>query len=227
MATTIISPESKLATGINVFVLPQERQAALLETLGAINREILLHKFPMNVSANFHRAIDASIIINYNQYTDRASGQYLRTRSETAPLLKRTHDLSEIHEIRWYEVADVVAADGSRGQIEISDDRGDLAVIGIFTVEAGKQGELLDLLKRYGETLKGAKAAGFIGIAVHRGYQGTHAAIYEQWASIDAYRNATREASTARALQQIRDTANVSDLHLYHVESVTRFDLNS
>ena len=44
MPTTSISSHSKLATGINVFILPPERQQALLDTLHAINREILRHK---------------------------------------------------------------------------------------------------------------------------------------------------------------------------------------
>ena len=95
MPTTTLSSHSKVATGINVFTLPPERQKALFDTLDAVNHEILTHKFPMNISSNFHRGIDASIVINYNQYTDRASGQYLRTRPETAPLLKRTHDLCD------------------------------------------------------------------------------------------------------------------------------------
>ena len=150
----------KLATGINVFTLPTERHQALIDTLTAINREILTHKYPMIVSANFHRAIDAPIIVNYNQYTDRAQGQFLRTQANVAPLMKRTHDLSEKHEIRWYEIADVVTAAGPEDRIEIRDDRGSIGVVGIFTVAADKQGELLALLKRYGEALKVAPCAG-------------------------------------------------------------------
>jgi len=221
MATTPIVSGSKYATGINVFTLPPERQAALVETLDAINREILAHKYPMIVSANFHRAVDAPIIINYNQYTDRARGQFLRTQPETAPLMKRTHDLSDKHEIRWYEVADVVA---SGDRIEI--DRDATAVIGIFTVDPGKRDTLLAECKRYGEALKAARAHGFSGIATHRGYQDAHVATYEQWASADAYRQAIRNGAAAAALGRIRDAAQVCELHLYEILSVTRFDLS-
>lgn len=222
MSTTTIAQGSKLATGINIFTLPLERQQALLETLTAINREILKHKYPMNVSANFHRGIDASIVINYNQYTDRESGQHLRTRPDTAPLLKRTHELSEKHEIRWYEVADVVTAEGSADKIEISDDRGIVAVIGIFTVQPARQSELLTHLRLYGETLKGV-TAGFIGIATHRGYEGAYVASYEQWASVEAYRQAIKHAPVAGVLKEICDIADISELHPYDVLSVTRF----
>jgi hypothetical protein len=226
VATTTISSQGKVATGINVFTLPPERQKALFDTLDAINHEILTNKFPMNISSNFHRGIDASVVINYNQYTDRASGQYLRTRPETAPLLERTHDLCDKHEIRWYEVAEIVTADSANANMEISESRGIPAVIGIFTVQPERQGDLLALLARYGQTLNSAKARGFAGIAVHRGYHGAHVASYEQWASADAYRQAMQQAPAAGLLNQIRETADATELHIYDIVGVARFDLN-
>jgi len=224
MSVTTIARGSTLATGINVFTLPPERHQALIETLTAINHEILTHRYPMNVSANFHRAIDAPIVLNYNQYTDRAQGQFLRTQANVAPLIKRTHDLSEKHEIRWYEVADVVTASGPSDRIELRDDCGMIGVIGIFTVAADRQGALLGLLHRYGEALKAAAAPGFVGIATHRGYQRTEVSSYEQWASADAYRQATAAGPMADMLKQIRAAAEVAELHPYDMVSVTRFD---
>jgi len=221
--TTVISAASKLATGINVFTLPRERQPELIETLSAINREILTHKFPMNVSANFHRAIDASIIVNYNQYTDRSLGQFLRTQPTTAPLMKRTHELSEKHEIRWYEVTETVTANGANDRIEVSDAPKRPAAIGIVTVQPGQQAQVLALFKRYGETLCAERAPGFIGIALHRGYQPEHISSYEQWESVEAYREALRGEPAASLLEQIRKTAPELSLHLYEVVSVTPF----
>lgn len=221
MPVTPIARGSKLATGINVFTLPPDRQPALIETLTAINREIQTHKYPMIVSANFHRALDAPIIINYNQYTDRAQGQFLRTQANVAPLMKRTHDLSDKHEIRWYEIADVVTASSAEGGIEIRDDRGNVGVVGIFTAAPDKQGELLALLRRYGEALEAAP--GFVGIATHRGYQPAHVASYEEWTSADAYRQAAADKPIADLLRQIRAAAEVTELHPYEVVSVTRF----
>jgi hypothetical protein len=222
MPVTPIARGSVLATGINVFTLPVDRHQALIETLTAINREILTHKYPMIVSANFHRALDAPIVINYNQYTDRAQGQFLRAQANVVPLMKRTHDLSEKHEIRWYETADVVTA-GPEDRIEIRDDRGNIGVVGIFTVAADKQGELLALLRRYGEALKVAQAPGFSGLATHRGYQPAHVASYETWANLDAYRQALANKPVADLLQQIRAAAEVTKLHPYEVVSVMRF----
>src|SRR5689334_10147406 len=223
MPVTSIARGSTLATGINVFTLPAERQQALIETLTAINREILTHKYPMIVSANFHRAVDAPIVINYNQYTDRAQGQFLRTQANVAPLMKRTHDLAEKHEIRWYDMADVITAGGSDDRIEIRDDGGMIGVVGIFTVAAEKQAQLLALLKRYGEALKAARAPGFAGIATHRGFQPAHVASYEQWASADAYRKALAAKPVGDLFEQIRAVAEVTALHPYDIVSVTRF----
>ena len=222
MPVTPIARGSTLATGINSFTLPADRHEALIETLTAINREILTHKYPMIVSANFHRAADAPIIINYNQYTDRAQGQFLRTQANVAPLMKRTHDLSEKHEIRWYETADVIAT-APEDRIEIRDDGGMIGVLGIFTVAAEKQGELLASLKHYGEAHKAARAPGFGGIATHRGYQPAHVASYEEWASADAYRQAIASKPIADLLQQIRAAAETTELHPYEIISVTRF----
>ena len=222
MPVTPIARGSTLASGINVFTLPPERHEALIETLTAINREILAHKYPMIASANFHRALDAPIIVNYNQYTDRAEGQFLRTQPNVAPLMKRTHDLSDKHEIRWYDTADVVTA-GSEDRIAIRDDGGMIGVLGIFTVAAEKQAELLALLKRYGDALKAARAPGFSGIATHRGYQPVHVASYEEWTSADAYRQAIASKPVADLLQQIRAAAATTELHPYEIISVTRF----
>ena len=225
MSTTVISVASKLATGINVFTLPRERHAQLIDTLTAINHEILTHKFPMNVSANFHRAIDAPIVINYNQYTDRSLGQFLRTQPTTAPLMKRTHELSEKHEIRWYEVTEIVTANGANDRIEVSDALKRPAVVGIVTVQPTQQGEVLALFKRYGEALRAKHVPGFIGIALHRGEKPEHISTYEQWESVEAYREAMRAEPAASLLEQIRKTAAPElSLHLYEVVSVTPFN---
>jgi len=222
MAVTTIATANKLATGINVFTLPRERHAELIGILTAINDEIVKHRFPMNVSANFHRAIDAPVVLNYNQYTDRALGQFLRTQPTTAPLMKRTHELSEKHEIRWYEVVDVVTTGGVIERIEVSDEPKKPAAIGIQTVEASKREAVLAAWKRYGEALRDARVPGFNGLALHRGYQPEHVSTYEQWESIASYREALRGGAVAELAATARAMA-ATELHLYEVVSVTPF----
>lgn len=223
--TTIVQAGSTLVTGINVFTLPPERHRALIETLEAINQEIIKHEYPMNVTSNFHRAVDAPIVINYNQYTDRESGTHLRTRETVAPLMKRTHDLSDGHEMRWYQVADVVTPADPADRIEITDDRGYIGVIGIFTVDGDKQAEFLDRLKRYGDAVRSAR--GFRGMATHRGLVAEHVASYEIWDSADAYKQATALPAIAEALQELRADAIATELHTYDVVTVTRFNEGS
>lgn len=225
MPVTEIAPQLKLATGINVFVLPAERQPELIETLHAISNEIITHKYPMNVAANFHRAIDAPIVINYNQYNDRKSGQFLRTQPVAKAMLDKTHELSDEHELRWYEVEDVVTTEAPADRLEISETRHNLAVIGIWAVDPAKQSDLLAMLKHYGEALKAARTPGFIGLGTHRGNKPEHVASYEQWASADAYRKAMGGGAAADAIKQMRALATEVSLHQYDVLSVQRFDL--
>jgi len=225
MATTIIAARAKLVTGINVFTVSPERRQDLLDTLRAINSEILRQALPMNVSANFHRAIGGSVVINYNQYTDRENIHILRSIPETAPLRKRTHELSESHEIRWYDVADVVTPNPAVDKIEISSDGNTIAAIGILTVKPEKQTEFLALFKTYGDILSGMKAPGFLGIATHRGDEAAHVATYEQWQTADAYRSAAELAPVAAVTNQIRRLTDEGDRQLYDVLDVVRFDL--
>jgi hypothetical protein len=219
--TTVIRSGSTLVTGINVFTTRPERQQELIATLDAIDAEILKFRFPMNVSANFHRAIGAPIVINYNQYTDRKSGQHLRTRETIAPLMKRTHELSDEHEIRWYSIADVVTTDGS-DQIEIADNRGKIGVVGIFTVAPEKQDDLLSSCKRYGEAVK--SSSGFGGMATHRGLMPEHVSTYEVWDSAEAYARATSQGAAADTLASACKVASVTQLHPYDVLRVCRFN---
>jgi hypothetical protein len=225
MTATIVKPTDGFTTGINVFELPDARRPELLDALHAINMEIMRRKLPMNVASNFHCAVDGPVVLNYNQYTDRSLGQFLRTVPEIAPLMKVTHDVSDRHEIRWYQVVDVLAPDASIGELRIRSDGNAVAAIGIFTVPAGKQDEMLSALKGYGETLRRDRAQGFLGLATHRGEKPEHVTSYEQWRGADAYARAGAIASVAAARERIRGLAEKTLLHLYEVVEVARFDL--
>ena len=225
MTSTIISASAGLVTGINVFTVAPEREAELLDTLRAIDKAIVRHALPMNVSASFHRAIDGGVVLNYNQYTDRENIHVLRSIPETAPLRKRTHDLSDTHEIRWYEVGEIVTADPSIDHIEIAGFAKAPAVIGIFTATPGRQAELLAALKRYGEELARAKTPGFVGIATHRGYEPAQVALYEQWQSVEAYRAAMKRAAVADLADRARQLTTDALWLPYEVLDVARFDL--
>ncbi len=225
MASSIVAAGAQRVTGINVFTLPRGRHAELIDTLRAINAEIVGQGLPMIVSANFHRATEGRVVLNYNQYTDRENLHVLRSIPGTAALRKRTHDLSETHEIRWYEAAEIVTADPAAGELSISDDGAAVAVIGIFTAKPGRQDALLALLRHYGQALAGRAAPGFIGMATHRGFEAAHVASYEAWRSADAYRAASRLEPVAAIADRFADAAESFDRQVYEVVEVARFDL--
>lgn len=225
MTTSIISAKANRVTGINVFTLPRERHAELIDTLRAMNRVILAEGLPMIVSANFHRAITGRVVLNYNQYTDRENLHILRSIPGAAELRKRTHDLSDTHEIRWYAVGDVVTPDPAAEAVEIAANGKAIAAIGIFTAKPGKQDDLLALLRSYGETLVRLKAPGFLGIATHRGDEAAHVATYEKWQSTDAF-EAAAQLSAIRALtDRFPELTDAVDRQLYEVVEIARFDL--
>jgi quinol monooxygenase YgiN len=225
MTTSIIAAKDKRVTGINVFTLPRERHGELIDTLRAMNTEIIAQGLPMIVSANFHRAITGRVMLNYNQYTDRENIHILRSIPGAAELRKRTHDLSDAHEIRWYAVAEVVTPDPGADALEISADGKAVTAIGIFTAKAGKQEDLLSLLRCYGETLNDVKAPGFLGIATHRGDDAAHVATYEKWQSAASYAAAAGLASVKAVTDRFPKFADPVDRQLYEVVEVARFDL--
>jgi quinol monooxygenase YgiN len=223
MTATIVRPTEGFTTGINVFTLPDSRRRELLDTLHAINLEIMRLKLPMNVASNFHCGIGAPVVMNYNQYTDRSLGQVLRTIPEIAPLMKRTHDVSDRHEIRWYQVVDVLTPDADVRELRIASDGGAVAAIGILTAAPERRPDLLAELADYAAMLVRDKVAGFLGIAIHRGEKPEHVTSYEQWRSADAYARAGPAAATARG--RIQGLTETSLHHLYDVVEVARFDL--
>ena len=225
MPTTTIATTANRVTGINVFTLPRERHGALIETLRAMNKMIIAQGLPMIVSANFHRAISGRAVLNYNQYTDRENLHVLRSNPGAAELRKRTHDLSETHEIRWYDVAEIVAPGPSADTLEIAADGGAVAAIGIFSAKPGRQDELLALLRRYGEELVRLTARGFLGIATHRGDDDAHVASYEKWQTADDCATAAGIPAIKAIADRFADVADAADRELYEVVEIARFDL--
>jgi antibiotic biosynthesis monooxygenase (ABM) superfamily enzyme len=65
MAT--IATDQDLITLVNVFTVEPERQAALVRLLAAATTAIF-HRFPGFVSANIHRSLDGTKVVNYAQW---------------------------------------------------------------------------------------------------------------------------------------------------------------
>jgi len=68
----------------------------------------------------------------------------------------------------------------------ISKSSGLVTLINVFTVELGKQQQLLDLLALATETSV-RHVPGFVSAALHRSLDGTKVAMYAQWRSVADY----------------------------------------
>jgi quinol monooxygenase YgiN len=71
-----------------------------------------------------------------------------------------------------------------------------VTLINVFTVEPGRQQELLDLLAQATQASV-CQAPGFISARLHRSIDGTKVAMYAEWQSRSAY-NAMREDPRSR-----------------------------
>src|SRR5579884_2875310 len=77
MAT--ISLNNAVVTTINTFTVEPENQARALELLVEIARQ-LRKTVPGFVSANFHKSVDGTRVVNYAQYTDHEAAQAVGTK---------------------------------------------------------------------------------------------------------------------------------------------------
>ena len=218
MAELTVFPQRKGATsiGINVFATPRERHAEMLETLAAIADLADSHALPKNMYSSFHPAIEAPIVVNYVQYADPTGGRELAAVAR--PLVDRTHELSMSHEMRYYDAVDVVTAGGS-SEFAVVAGKDTVAVISVYVVEPGKQPELIDTLRRYAGIVK--PADGFRAISVLQGQKPEHAAAYEVWADIAAYRRSATSVAS-EALAHARALATEVLIEAYNVVRVNR-----
>src|SRR4029077_15120960 len=65
MAT--IATDQDLITFVNVFTVEPERQAALVDLLADATTAVI-NRFPGYVSANIHRSLDGTKVVNYAQW---------------------------------------------------------------------------------------------------------------------------------------------------------------
>jgi heme-degrading monooxygenase HmoA len=67
---TQISPDNDVVTLINVFTVEPERQQELLKLLTEATEQVM-HRLPGFVSANLHRSLDGTRVVNYAQWRSR------------------------------------------------------------------------------------------------------------------------------------------------------------
>lgn len=66
-----ITPENKIVTLINVFMVEPEKQQSLLDAL--IEADQLVKQMPGYISANFHCSLDGTKVVNYTQWESKTA----------------------------------------------------------------------------------------------------------------------------------------------------------
>jgi quinol monooxygenase YgiN len=83
----------------------------------------------------------------------------------------------------------------------ISKDNKVLTLINTFTVEPGRQKELVELLARATESSV-RHVPGFLSASLHRGLDGTKVVMYAQWRSLEDYQAMRRNPSASPYMEQ-------------------------
>jgi quinol monooxygenase YgiN len=92
-------------------------------------------------------------------------------------------------------------------------------LINVFTVQADRQRELVDLLVRATDEVM-QHLPGFIAANIHASNDGTRVVNYAQWQSADAFHAMLDNPAAQRHMRQAAALADQVDPHLHTVESV-------
>ncbi|MFG1707589.1 antibiotic biosynthesis monooxygenase family protein [Nonomuraea sp. M3C6] len=92
-------------------------------------------------------------------------------------------------------------------------------LINVFTVQADRQRELVDLLVSATEEVM-RHLPGFIAANIHASDDGTRVVNYAQWETADAFHAMLGNPAAQAHMSKAADIADHFDPHLYAVESV-------
>jgi quinol monooxygenase YgiN len=111
MAT--ISRDNPVCTLVNVFTVTPEHQEHLLEVLDTATREVMQH-LPGFVSANLHRSLDGTHVVNYAQWTSREAFEAMLRNPEAQVHMAQALSLAsaEPHLYEVYATFDAPATPG-------------------------------------------------------------------------------------------------------------------
>jgi quinol monooxygenase YgiN len=92
MSASTIRADAPLVTLINVFTVDPADQQRLVETWQRATDEVMCH-LPGIVSANIHRSLDGTKVVNYAQWESQEAFQAMLRDPTAGPLLR---ELAEI-----------------------------------------------------------------------------------------------------------------------------------
>lgn len=103
---TTIQKDSGCLTLVNVFHVKPENQAALVELLTAATETTMQHQ-PGFISANIHRSLDGTRVINYAQWQSRQDFEAMKEVEEVKPHIKQAGILAEHYDPVLCEVSSI------------------------------------------------------------------------------------------------------------------------
>ncbi|MCI0768454.1 antibiotic biosynthesis monooxygenase family protein [Bacillus sp. TL12] len=101
---TTISTENPCVTLINVFTVEPERQDELLNLLIHAT-ETVMNKIPGFISANFHKSLDGTKVVNYAQWKDKNAFYVMLKNPEAVIHMKEAEKIAQKYEPTLYQVA--------------------------------------------------------------------------------------------------------------------------
>jgi quinol monooxygenase YgiN len=99
---TTIAKQNNVVTLINVFSVAPENQQPLLDLLVHATREVMA-KQPGFVSANFHKSVDGTRVVNYAQWASKEAFEAMMRNPEARPHMEAAARLAT-YEAHLYEV---------------------------------------------------------------------------------------------------------------------------
>ncbi|MBW4562895.1 MAG: antibiotic biosynthesis monooxygenase [Mojavia pulchra JT2-VF2] len=216
---TTIAVTNNVATFINIFTIEATKQQALIDHL-KIHTETI-RKQPGFITANFHRSLDGTRVINYVQWTSIEASKAIHQNPDISAAFATYQDLGVSMDLRYYEVV------LTRGQpIKIEAHNNLITQIDVLYVAPENQQSLLQKLTQVIDPAI-AKQTGNLSTAWIRSLDGNRIINYSQWSSKDTYdaamsnlnRNADSEEQTA-----IKDVVQQLDSHLYQIDFIADAD---
>src|SRR5262245_40150040 len=103
---TMISKDARLATLINVFTVAPENQQQLAELLVHATEATMRH-LPGFISANIHKSLDGTRVVNYAQWQTREAFEAMLKNPKAIPHMKDAASLAQ-HDPHLYEVVEAI-----------------------------------------------------------------------------------------------------------------------
>lgn len=143
-------------------------------------------EFPGWVSSSLHSGQDVPGTANLIQMRtrDAIEARYRREKMQTQTM-PAFYQLTTWFKSIKAEVVFTQTHPDLGGIVEVSPERGDFTVLTLFAADPENQAALIETLAQPDEWLK--TVPGFRSHSILRGVDGTHVAMYAQWADKDAY----------------------------------------